>query len=136
MSPTKLCLKIRTFTLCGQVLKGKAGYWTTSVIVSVLESITGLLMTWDFFISGTSLHDAYPNINPQTIGEFLLQLSSSVIIFFPDFGEEFCLSKRRRRKNPTKKERRLLLKNLRFFCFNYFSLYSPLFCRLRHISSL
>ncbi|MBQ1463614.1 MAG: CPBP family intramembrane metalloprotease [Ruminococcus sp.] len=73
----------------GAYFKGKSGYWAASVIVPVLESITGLLMIWAFFISGTSLHDSYPNINSQTIGEFILQLSSSVIIFFPAFGEEW-----------------------------------------------
>lgn len=69
--------------------KGKTGYWIVSVTVKLIEGWIGLVILWAVCMHGTAFTEAYPNINTQTIGMYLLQLAFSVIIFFPSFGEEW-----------------------------------------------
>lgn len=69
--------------------KGKTGYWIASVTVKLIESWIGLVILLAVCMHGTAFTEAYPNINTQTIGMYLLQLAFSVIIFFPSFGEEW-----------------------------------------------
>ncbi|MBO5382763.1 MAG: CPBP family intramembrane metalloprotease [Ruminococcus sp.] len=73
----------------GVYIKGKSGYWIASIAVKLIEGWAGLILLWAIFMNGTSFQEAYPNINIQNIGAYLLQISFSVIIFFPSFGEEW-----------------------------------------------
>ena len=73
----------------GVHFKGKTGYWIASVTVKLIEGWIGLVILWAVCMRGTAFTEAYPNINMQTIGMYLLQLAFSVIIFFPSFGEEW-----------------------------------------------
>ncbi len=76
-------------TYLGVHFKRRAGYWAASVIIPLLEGIAALILLWALFLKGTAFGDAYPNINMQSVGAYLLQLSFSIIIFFPAFGEEW-----------------------------------------------
>lgn len=73
----------------GVHFKGKGGYWFASIAVKLIEGWAELFLLWAIFMNGTAFHEVYPNINMQNIGAYLLQLASSVIIFFPAFGEEW-----------------------------------------------
>lgn len=73
----------------GVGFKGKTGYWIASVAVKLIESWIGLIILWAVFMRGTAFTEAYPNIDTQTIGVYLLQISFSIIVFFPAFGEEW-----------------------------------------------
>ena len=73
----------------GVHFKGKGGYWFASVAIKVFEGWAGLFLLWAIFFKGTAFYEVYPNINTENIGVYLLQLSLSVIIFFPAFGEEW-----------------------------------------------
>lgn len=73
----------------GVSFKGKTGYWIASVAVKLIEGWIGLIILWAVFMRGTAFTEAYPNINMQSIGTYLLQISFSIIVFFPAFGEEW-----------------------------------------------
>lgn len=68
---------------------GKGGYWFASIAVKLVEGWAELFLLWAIFMNDTAFHEVYPNINMPNIGAYLLQLSFSVIIFFPAFGEEW-----------------------------------------------
>ena len=76
-------------TYLGVHFKGKEGYWFASVAVKLIEGWAGLFLLWAIFMKDTAFNEAYPNINMQNMGAYLLQLAASIIIFFPAFGEEW-----------------------------------------------
>ncbi|SEL11368.1 CPBP family intramembrane glutamic endopeptidase [Ruminococcus albus] len=76
-------------TYLGVHFKGKEGYWFAAMAVKLIEGWAGLFLLWAVFMKGTAFNEAYPNINMQNMGAYLLQLAASIIIFFPAFGEEW-----------------------------------------------
>lgn len=73
----------------GVHIKGKTGYWAASVIVPLIENLAGLFLLWAVFMKDIPFGDAFPAVDLQKTGAFLLAVSYSVIIFFPAFGEEW-----------------------------------------------
>ena len=69
--------------------KGKIGYYAASVIVPIAYSAIACVLIWAFFLNGISFSDTFTGSGLQTAGIFMLQLISSVMIFFPAFGEEW-----------------------------------------------
>lgn len=76
-------------TYLGVNVKGRGGYWLASLTVKVLEAFIGMILIWAIFMKGTSLSEAFPNVNASTVGLFLMQYAFSVIVFLPAFGEEW-----------------------------------------------
>lgn len=76
-------------TYLGLNTKGKMGYFTASVIVPLAYSALTVFLIWAIFMNDISLGDTFNNVNLQSVGLFLIQLSYSVICFFPAFGEEW-----------------------------------------------
>lgn len=74
----------------GLNFKGNAKYYLASVLVKVAEIAVCAILVWAFFVKELSFSEAFPFDNMNTrLGMFLFQLSASVIIFFPAFGEEW-----------------------------------------------
>ena len=73
----------------GVHVKGKAGYWAASVIIPLVENVAALFLLWAVFMNDIPFDNAFPGIDFQKAGSFLLVVSYSVIIFFPAFGEEW-----------------------------------------------
>lgn len=69
--------------------KGKMGYWTASIIVPLAYSAVMAFVLWAIYNDGMSLSETFPNVNMQTVGIYLFQIVSSVILLFPAFGEEW-----------------------------------------------
>lgn len=69
--------------------KGKMGYFTASVIVPLAYSSISAFLIWALFINGISFSETFSNVGLQSMGLFLIQLSFSIIVFFPAFGEEW-----------------------------------------------
>ncbi len=77
-------------TYLGLNIKGNIRYYVASIFVKLLEVSVLMLLIWGIFMKGLSLSEAFPMENMQMkIGTFLLQLASSIILFFPSFGEEW-----------------------------------------------
>ena len=76
-------------TYLGLNTKGKMGYFTASVIAPLAYSALTVFLIWAIFMNDISLGDTFNNVNLQSVGLFLIQLSYSVICFFPAFGEEW-----------------------------------------------
>ena len=74
----------------GLNFKGNAKYYIASALVKIIELSVVLLIVWGIMIDGLTFSEAFPfdNINTR-MGAFLLQLSASIIVFFPAFGEEW-----------------------------------------------
>lgn len=73
----------------GANFKGKMGFWAASVIVPLAYSTTSLILMWALYSDGIGISELFSNFGIQSAGMFLLQLASSVICFFPAFGEEW-----------------------------------------------
>ena len=96
MIPSVACLVTRLITkegfadsYLGVHIKGKEGYWIASVAVKLIEGWLCMVLLWAVYLRGFSFAEAFPGIDQKNIGLYLLQLSSSVILFFPAFGEEW-----------------------------------------------
>lgn len=76
-------------TYLGVHFKGKEGYWAASIVVKLIEGWAGLFLLWAVFLKDLSFGEAFPHFGMKDIGACLLQLASSIIIFFPAFGEEW-----------------------------------------------
>lgn len=74
----------------GLNFKGNAKYYIASALVKIIELSVVLLIVWGIMIDGLTFSEAFPfdNINTR-MGAFLLQLSASIIVFSPAFGEEW-----------------------------------------------
>ncbi|MGN0701325.1 MAG: CPBP family intramembrane glutamic endopeptidase [Oscillospiraceae bacterium] len=74
----------------GLNFKGNAGYYVASVVVKLAEIAVVWLVIWALFATELSFREAFPFDGMSTrLGAFLLQLSASIIVFFPAFGEEW-----------------------------------------------
>ncbi len=77
-------------TYLGLNMKGNIRYYVASIFVKLLEVSVLMLLIWGIFMKGLTLSEAFPMENMQMkIGTFLLQLTVSIILFFPSFGEEW-----------------------------------------------
>ncbi|MBQ9384494.1 MAG: CPBP family intramembrane metalloprotease [Ruminiclostridium sp.] len=76
-------------TYLGLNCKGRMGYYTASVAVPLAYSFIALFLLWAIYGGGMTMPEAFPNVNLQSIGVFLMQISCTVIFFFPGFGEEW-----------------------------------------------
>lgn len=77
-------------TYLGLNINGNVRYYVASVVVKLAEATVVMFLIWGFFMKGISLGDAFPMTDWQLqIGTFLLQLATSIILFFPAFGEEW-----------------------------------------------
>ena len=77
-------------TYLGLTLKGNARYYIASVAVKLVEATVVLFLIWGVLLKDLSFGDAFTMADWQLrIGTFLLQLASSIILFFPAFGEEW-----------------------------------------------
>ena len=96
-APTVAHLLTRLFTregfkntYLGLYFKGNARYYIASVSVKLLEATVAMFLIWAVFIKGASFSDTFLTGEWQLkTGTFLLQLSFSIILFFPAFGEEW-----------------------------------------------
>ncbi|MGN0687834.1 MAG: CPBP family intramembrane glutamic endopeptidase [Oscillospiraceae bacterium] len=74
----------------GLNFKGNAKYYRASVAVIIAESVICLILIWAFYAKGLPFSEAFSADNMNTkLGAFMLQLSMSMIVFFPAFGEEW-----------------------------------------------
>jgi len=70
--------------------KGNTKYYIASVVVKIIENIICVLLAWSIFFKDFNFTQMFPAQNfSQGIAVFLLQISVSIIVFFPAFGEEF-----------------------------------------------
>ncbi len=76
-------------TYLGLHIKCKMGYWTASLIVPIAYSAITAFVLWAIYNDGMSLSETFPNVNMQTVGIYIFQIASSVILLFPAFGEEW-----------------------------------------------
>ena len=74
----------------GLNFKGNAKYYIASVAVKLVEAVIGSIFLWQVFAGDLSFSEAFSfdRMNIRT-GTLLLQISASIIIFFPAFGEEW-----------------------------------------------
>lgn len=78
------------YSYLGLNFKGNAGYYVASVVVKLAEIAVVWLVIWALFATELSFREAFPFDDMSTrLGAFLLQLSASIIVFFPAFGEEW-----------------------------------------------
>lgn len=74
----------------GLNFKGNAGYYIASVVVKLAESLLGVIIIWAVFINDLGFSEMFTSENMTAkTGLLLLQLSASIVIFFPAFGEEW-----------------------------------------------
>ena len=73
----------------GMNIKGKLGYWLSSVLVPLAYSALTVILIWVIYINELTFPEAFSGFGMQTTGIFLLQLSYTLICFFPAFGEEW-----------------------------------------------
>lgn len=70
--------------------KGNGRYFAASVLAVMAELLIGAVLFYAFFLNGMSLSEAFP---PEALGDkaasFLSQVSYSIVVFFPAFGEEW-----------------------------------------------
>ncbi len=70
--------------------KGNGRYYAASVLAVMAELLIGVILFYTFFLNGMSLAEAFP---PEALGDktasFLSQISYSIVVFFPAFGEEW-----------------------------------------------
>lgn len=77
-------------TYLGLTLKGNARYYIASVVVKLVEATVVMFLIWGILMKDISFGDAFTMEDWQLrAGSFLLQLASSIILFFPAFGEEW-----------------------------------------------
>ncbi len=69
--------------------KGKMGYFIASAAVPLAYSFISMVLIWLIFSGETGLSGLFSGTDNTTAGIFLLQISYSVICFFPAFGEEW-----------------------------------------------
>lgn len=74
----------------GLNFKGNAKYYIASVVIKLVEAIIGAIFLWRTFAGDLSFSEAFSfeQAGAKT-GALLLQISASIIIFFPAFGEEW-----------------------------------------------
>lgn len=71
-------------------IKGNLRYYIASVAVKLLEAFLVMFLFWCIFMKGISFEDTFLSGDWQLkTGLFLLQLATSIILFFPGFGEEW-----------------------------------------------
>ncbi len=74
----------------GLNFKGNAKYYIASVVVKVVEVIIFAVLAWRIFAGDLSFSEAFASDEGITrVSTYLLQISVSIIIFFPAFGEEW-----------------------------------------------
>ncbi len=70
--------------------KGNGRYYAASVLAVMAELLSGVVLFYAFFLNGMSLSAVFP---PVALGDkaasFLFQISFSIVVFFPAFGEEW-----------------------------------------------
>lgn len=74
----------------GLNFKGNVKYYILSVVIKLIEAVIGALFLWQTLAGDLSFSEAFSfdRMNVRT-GTLLLQLSGSIIVFFPAFGEEW-----------------------------------------------
>lgn len=97
MSPAAANLLTRLITKEGMKnsflaldLKGKGRYYAASVLTVLAEGLLGIILFCVFFMNGMSLTEIFPaeGLSDKS-ATILFQISYSVVVFFPAFGEEF-----------------------------------------------
>ncbi len=74
----------------GLNFKGNAKYYIASVAVKLAEVVIFAVLVWLVFAGDLSFSEAFASDEMNgRIGTYLLQISVSIIIFFPAFGEEW-----------------------------------------------
>lgn len=70
--------------------KGNAHWYIAAVVVKLVEGVIVTLIIWAMFSDGLSFSEAFSfDDMPTKIGAIILQLSASIILFIPAFGEEW-----------------------------------------------
>lgn len=71
-------------------LKGKGRYYAASVLTVLAEGLLGIILFCVFFMNGMNFTEIFPaeGLSDKS-ATLLLQISYSVVVFFPAFGEEF-----------------------------------------------
>lgn len=97
MSPAAANLLTRLITKEGMKnsflaldLKGKGRYYAASVLTVLAEGLLGIILFCVFFMNGMNFTEIFPaeGLSDKS-ATLLLQISYSVVVFFPAFGEEF-----------------------------------------------
>lgn len=74
----------------GLNFKGNAKYYIASVVIKVIEAVIGALFLWRTLAGDLSFSEAFTfDRIGERAGTLLMQISASIIIFFPAFGEEW-----------------------------------------------
>lgn len=74
----------------GLNFNGNAKYYVASVVVKIFEIVIFAVLVWLVFANGLSFSNAFASDKMNgKIGSYILQISASIIIFFPAFGEEW-----------------------------------------------
>ncbi len=74
----------------GLNFKGNAKYYVASVVIKVIEAVIGALFLWRTLAGDLSFGEAFVfDRIDERVGTLLIQISASIIIFFPAFGEEW-----------------------------------------------
>lgn len=70
--------------------KGNGRYYAASVLAVMAELLCGAVIFRAVFLNGISLSEAFPPVDlGDKAASFLLQISYSIVVFFPAFGEEW-----------------------------------------------
>jgi len=77
-------------TYLGLHINGNVCYYIASIVIKLIEVLILMFLIYKTFMRGLTLTEAFPPEDMQMkIGLFLLQLATSIILFFPAFGEEW-----------------------------------------------
>ena len=70
--------------------KGHGGWYAASVLVPLCEAAAALMLLCAFYLNGMSFTEIFPAEGMEDkIAIILFQISYSVLVFFPAFGEEW-----------------------------------------------